>query len=344
MCFYCPHPVCPHRAFARRTARSVKAVLRLAAWAVIALTVRTAPGGEYFPYLYQRTMYTDNLTMTGAWWANPALISFIDAPFMHTANVLPLGDSLLVSSFRVFIPLAEDITVGAGILGAGAYTTGSSKSYAEESSFSHQSSFAFTRPRFQAGAAAQVPYAGRFGIIGTIGADLKSYGSGSAWSASPGAGLGWLSPLVLQTVEFSAAAMFIHHDLDVAFWEKTGKLGFRFTALDSVLNGSFEFSFTPGEGFGVFTPRRAEYEVLKALVSAQVFNNLALMAGFSTDLDYYYRNNSCVHLGAELREMPEFPVLGGYDIGFRFGRQWLIIHRIWVGLNFRKLLMLRPPL
>jgi hypothetical protein len=294
-------------------------------------------GGEYFPWLYQRTMYTDNLLMTGGWWANPAVISSIRSPYLLTANVLPLGDSLLISSIRLFIPVAQAVTIGGSILGAGAYKTGSSMSFTNEGGFSHQSSFAFQRPRFQLGAAASAPIAGSFGVIGTIGSDLRSLGSRTENAASPGFGAGWLSPALAHSINLSAAVMFIYHSPARSFWEKGGKLGLRIHAFDSLIAGSAEYSFSFDKGFGVFTPELADYEVLKAIISAKLYERLAVMAGFSTDLAYTYNNQSCAHIGLELKESLEFPFSGGYDIGFRFGQDWLIMHRIWVGLNLEGL-------
>ena len=312
--------------------------------AVLAFTrTAQAAGSDFFRYLYQRSIYTDNLIMPGAWWANPASIAEIDAPGIYTANVLPLGDELLISSFRLFFPIAKNITIGASILGAGTYKAGTSISSVTEKGLSYSSSFAFKRPRFQLGAAAPVPYAGSIGVLGTIGSDLKSYGSTSEGTASPGAGFGWLSPSMLDAIQISAAVMFIYHNLDPALWEKGGKIGMRFNALDSLLSGSAEYTFSFGRGFGVFTPDRAEYESFKTLVSARLYRQVALTAGYSTDLDYSYRNGHCAHAGAELRKSPLNPFVGGYDIGFRFGQDWILIHRIWVGVNLRILTQAQQP-
>ncbi len=324
-------PLCPRRG---RGAHGYALIV------LACLTAHYAQAGEYFHYLYQRTAYTDNLAMVGAWWSNPAVAASIDAPYAHTANVLPLGDSLLISSFRMFVPLPKGIVTGAGILGAGGYKLGTSSAQAEGGSLTYQSRFAFSRPRFQLGAAAALPYVGSIGALGTVGSDVLTGGEGSV---SPGIGFGWLSPLLLKSLQLSMAVMFIHHDIDTTFWESGGKLGFLGFILDSLVTASCEYTFSLGErgkGFGVFSAQAEEapeYEVLKALVSLRLFTGLAVLAGYSTDIDYDFSNWHMAHLGLELCETPDSPFLGGYDIGFRFGTDWIITHRIWVGLNFRTL-------
>ncbi|MBD3393684.1 MAG: hypothetical protein GF418_16270 [Chitinivibrionales bacterium] len=315
-------------------------ILKFSCLCVVLWGMSASGQGDYFPYLYQRTTYTDNLLMPGAWWSNPAAAAEIPAPYAHTANVLPLGDSLLISSFRLFVPLIENVVAGAGLLGAGGYTPGSSSAQAGGGELRYASRFAFSRPRFQLGAAARFPFLGSAGVLGTIGTDRTSE---SESSATPGFGFGWLSPSLLGIIQVSGAMMFIYHSLDKEFWESAAKLGLRFASTDTLFRASAEYTVSAGErghGFGVFTAlsdNPPEYDVFKTLVSARIYRNLAAMAGYSIDIDYDFSNWHLAHVGLELQESGELPFLGGYDLGFRFGDRWLITHRIWLGLNFKTL-------
>jgi hypothetical protein len=272
--------------YASHTARPniAKLLLTLFLLSLTPAEKHSAFAGEYFPFLFQRAIYLDHLTMDGGWWANPAIPADLNAPFLHTANVLPLGDSLLISGVRMFLPVTDRLVAGGGILGAGGYKKGSSSSSAGSGGFTHTSSFAFERPRIQLGAAMRIPFVGSAGILGTIGSDLKSTGTYSQKAITPGMGLGWLSPELMNSIQFSYAMMFIHHSLEYSFWENSGKLGIRFSALDSVLQGSFEYTFSFGrfaQGFGVFTQDRdgIGYDALKGLVSFQLYRNLAATGG-----------------------------------------------------------------
>jgi hypothetical protein len=304
----------------------------IASFFIIALFSATGTGGVYFPNLFQRTIYTDNLLMDGGWWANPAVITSVNAPYAFTANALPLGDSLLISSFRFFLPIKNFLTAGIEILGAGAYKTGSTVNSVDNGGATFSSSFAFGQPRLIAGAACRIPYAGSIGITGTVGYEER-YSEGAA---SPGIGLGWISPSIAGIVEFSIAAMFIYHDLETVFWEKNCKAGFRIHLFDSLVSASSEYSFTPGNGAGIFSPDESRYEAFKTMVSAIIYERMAVMAGFSADYSTdRYRNGPCAHAGLEVLQANDFPFAGGYDIGFRPGMDWILIHHIWLGLNFR---------
>jgi hypothetical protein len=292
-------------------------------------------GAVYFPHLYQSTIYTDNLLMTGGWWANPALISSIKSPYAHTANVLPLCDSLLISSFRFFMPVGNIFTAGIGILGAGAYKTGTSVTSFDNKGATFSSSFAFNQPRCQLGGAILIPRVGSVGVMGTIGYEEFSYTTYSKGVASPGAGFGWLSPSIGKSVTLSFATMFIYHNHETPFWEKSCKAGAKFYALDSLLSGCLEYTFTPGRGFGVIAPEPSRYESYKAILAARVFEMLSVSGGFSNDYSRdRYSNGPCAHAGLELLKMAGFPFSGGYEIGFRPGWDWAVLHHIWLGLDF----------
>jgi hypothetical protein len=281
--------------------------------------------------------------MDGGWWANPAVISRIKNPTAFTSNALPLGDSLLISSFRFFMPLAGIFTTGIEVLGAGAYKSGTSVTSVSNRGATYTSSFAFNQPRFQIGAAAELPYAGSLGLTGTIGYEELIYETYREGVASPGFGFGWISPLIFKTAALSAAAMFIHHNHDTSFWESGVKAGVSFHMIDSVISGYTEYTFTPKRGAGIIHPEDSHFEAFKAMLSARVFESLAIQAGFSNDYSAYdrYSNGPCAHVGLELLRYNGFPFYGGYDIGFRPGWDWMILHHVWLGLNFHDLMKIK---
>jgi hypothetical protein len=291
----------------------------------------------YFPFLNQRSIYLDHLLLPGGWWSNPALLGDVHEMALSTSNVLPMGNRLLISDERFLLPLGKWVTLGAGILGAGDYQSGSSNSLVTDTGFSYHSSFAFERPRFQIGAGSILPFIGSLGVLGSLGFDLADDGSKTT---APGFGFGWLSPSLGIPLQLSSSWMFIRHNVGLRFWEVSGKVGVRFIAKDSAVSACAEYSFSPSEGgFGVFGPSPpAVYDAVKALAAVRIFGSWAGLAGFSHDLAFPYHNGSLLHLGIENQQSAGSLFFGGYDVGLRLGTDWLVLHHLWVGINLSRLI------
>jgi hypothetical protein len=244
---------------------------------------------------------------------------------------------------KAVVPLNSHLAFGIGVLGAGDYQPGSSSTQATEGGVSYESSFAFERPRFQGVVSARHPRIGAVGIIATIGSDGRSVARDSTKSiASGGICVGLLSPPLYFPLYLSVAFSFIHHELHREFLDRIGKLGVLYRDEKGLVEGSLEYTFDMASdekrGFGVFTPERSVYDILKVLVSVRVYRTVAALGGFSTDLgeksDTPYFQGSSLHLGAELRRSSRFPFIGGYDLAFHPGRYWRILHRVWFGYRF----------
>ncbi|MBD3314855.1 MAG: hypothetical protein GF344_03650, partial [Chitinivibrionales bacterium] len=257
---------------------------------------------EYFSFFYQRTTYLENLATQGAWWANPAVIASDSNAMFLATNVTPLGRRFLLAEGKAIVPIGTRFALGLGVLGAGDYDVGSSSAQASEGGFSYESHFAFERPRFQFGAGARHRRIGAVGLLATIGADGRTVAKDSTTSvASGGIGFGLLSPRLFIPLHLSLSFSFIHHSLDIEFWDKIGKVGLVYRGDNDLVEGSLEYSFDLDHGSGVLTPEHSIYDVLKLMVSVRVYRTVAALAGFSVDLnDYtpYYQGRS-VHLGGE---------------------------------------------
>lgn len=301
------------------------------------LSVNPCRAHEYFWFFYQRTALLENLTAPAPWWANPAAMVGDTSPMFLATNVAPLGNRYLIAEGKGVLPFGDRFAVGLGLLGAGLYEAGSSSARTHEGGFSYQSSFAFERPRFQLAAAARHPRIGALGAVATIGADGRSVATDSTVSEpSGGVIIGVLSPRLFIPLYLSAALSFIHHELSIEFWDRVGKLGLCYRGDHGLIEGSLEYTFDLDRGFGVFTPERAWYDILKLLLSVRVHRTVAVLAGVSTDLTDFtpYYQGSSIHLGAEFRASSRFPFVGGYDLAFHPGQDWRILHRVWFGYRF----------
>ncbi len=294
----------------------------------------------YFRYLYDRAVYLESPGIPGAWWANPALPSLIDSRTFFTTNVLPLGDRSLMSSVRMFFPLEQGPVIGAGILGAGLYQPGSQKTNATAAGLQFTSEFAFTRPRFQFGAAMDFGPIGAAGALGTIGTEARKVGITSEGEdkletvVSPGFGFGWLSPSLLRSVRFSAATMFIYHPLNRKFWESGAKLGFSLSVLDSAVCADGQYSLSYDEGLGVLDSDNAGYHAFKSIVSVRLYDNMRVFTGYSAATEWDYDTPQFAHFGVEMSQSHLSGFWGGYEIGVKPGQSWAVLHRAWLALRF----------
>jgi hypothetical protein len=286
---------------------------------------------SYFPYLYQRSVYLDHLLVPEGWWANPALIAHVNNRTLFTSNVLPLGNRYLISDIRLLMPVKNIVTIGVGILGAGDYRTGSSSTSFADDGFSYRSSFAFQRPRIQVSVAGTIPWAGSFGILGSFGTDVADY---TTPTFSPGINVGWLSPELGIPLQLSISGMFIQHDNGERFGETCVKLGVRYQSSDSLWGACAEYTVSPSDnGFGLITPAESNYDVAKILATLRVWGAWAFLAGVSSDLSYPYRNGTMVHAGIENMRTDNSFFFGGYEVGARFGADWSVLHRLWLGID-----------
>ena len=293
-------------------------------------------------FFYERTVYLEHLLMPGAWWANPALPAELEHSTLQTINASPLGDRYTISSVRFFRPLLPVLTVGMGILGVGEDQTGSLS--ADPEGVSYRSSFFFSRPSVQTGAAVAVPYAGRAGVGVSFGAERISTGIDHMRTfPTLGMGAGWLSPKIAGMVDFSASVFLLGHFLSDPYWNRDAKLGLRLQLPDELVRIAVEYSFPFEGGFRFRTPRRPwTYEVLKAVVSVRIYRALGVVAGFSSDFHsaddpvyYPYFNGDCLHGGLELAKSDLYPFFGGYEVGVSVDGRWNVIHHVWVGMQFR---------
>jgi hypothetical protein len=290
-------------------------------------------------YLYQRSIYLENILTPGAWLANPALASEIGRPALLTTNVMPLGDQYLFAAVRGFYPLRSGLSLGIGLLGTGTYNHGSSNAGSQGDGFSANGDFAFTGPDFQAGAAYAIAGAGAIGVMTTLGwnfppSDTSTLATETAW----GIGAGWLSPWYFHTFSVSLSVMSIGHFREIAYWEHNGKAGIRLSLFSDVLRGSIESALLFGKALGIFTDNSsAPYEAMKTLWSLQVYRIFGALLGFSTDYAGRWTthgvriadNGNCIHVGAELRKTEEYAFWGGYDMGISLSYPSSILHRFW---------------
>jgi hypothetical protein len=91
--------------------------------AVFFLSAGMSPAAGQSPpptlyYLYQRTIYLENLTMNGAWWANPALTGEIAEKTASTIDVTPIGlRQFTIVSAKFLFPFGKIFGAGIGIMG-----------------------------------------------------------------------------------------------------------------------------------------------------------------------------------------------------------------------------------
>jgi len=293
-------------------------------------------------YFYQRTQYLESISIPGAWWANPSLLSRTHHQTFLSANVAPLGRQHLIASARFLLPLTPEATAGIGILGAGPYRN-SSRTSANSGGLSTSGSFEFSHPQIQLGAASRAGALGEVG--GMIFMRTEQYEAyvGPVWGVSTG----WMSPALMERAAISVAFLFTRYPVSPPWWERSGKLGLWLGKPDSSIAGTVEISFTPGHSFGVWShDAAAPYETVKTTAIVRATETLRALIGISSDLDRFNQdrnsernyddNGNCLHLGAELVRHEETPYLGGADLGISV-TYWSVFLRLWFGIE------LRPP-
>jgi hypothetical protein len=308
-----------------------------AAIALLSCSVRAANDSLYF--LYQRTTYLENLLTPGGWWANPALTGEITVPTGYTINVTPLGYSYTLASVKYLFPFLKHFGAGIGIMGTGIAPDQSTQITSAGANYNSQ--FTFSNPSFQLGIGGRMPAIGSAGILVDVGAEMLPNGQGgsSNFLITRG-GLGILTPYFFKCVSFSATALATYHFWQQIYMDDNAKLGLRTTFLDDMILGSAEYtlSFKSRLAPSFYTTSGFTYEVFKAMMSVRVYKIAGILAGYSTDFgqfsQMYTGNGNCIHLGLEIRQMNEFPVFGGYDLGVSTTWQGLLIHRLWIGYRF----------
>jgi hypothetical protein len=308
---------------------------------VLLLALLSSLAGAYEEglYLFRRAVYLETAAMTGAWWANPALAADVTERTVLTVNASPIGDRYTISSARFLWPIMPALGAGVGIVGGGEDQTG--RFLASNEGATYNSRFVFSRPSFQAGVAGRLEIAGAAGVLASIGMERLSIGLDRYDNfMTLGFGVGWISPAVLNILEFGASTFWTRHLLDEnAYWERDAKLGLRLITPQEWVRATVEYAFPLTEGFQFRTPRRPwTYEILKVLVSVRAYGILGALIGLSTDFstssELWEYNGEMLHLGLETRTTTVYPFFGGYELGISLDGRWNIVHRFWFGYLF----------
>jgi hypothetical protein len=292
-------------------------------------------------FLFQRTTYLENLLTPGAWWANPASTAEIERKTAQTVNVTPLGNVLTIASAKFLMPVTSRFGIGIGIMGQG-INASDPNLLATGSGAQYQSRFSFVNPSVQLSGAVKIKQGGGVGLLIDIGAEQlpNSMEFGETFSNYPklGFGAGILTPWFFDRVSLGLSTMTTGHFWLQNYWDNDGKLSLRVRSIDSLLTGSMEYTFSFLDQGPVWIGHSPDnyYEVFKAMVSLRFMGILGLLLGYSDDLENYYANGQCMHVGLELRQSKIYPYYGGYEIGIGLTQlhRDLLVHRIWVGYNF----------
>jgi len=290
-------------------------------------------------FLFQRSTYLEQLTMPGAWWANPALITEIDAKTVMSVNVTPLGNIYTLASAKYILPVTSTFSAGVGILGAGISPGGSLQ--AGQSGVSYQSRSTFSNPSVQLAVGLKLPWGGALGVLGDVGAELlpDGYGGQSNFPIA-GFGLGILSPWLFNHLSLSLSSMSTGHFWQQTYWNYDGKAGVRYKTADSLLIGSLEYTFSLFKDTisWLYQSDNHSYQVVKGMVSFKVYSIAGILLGYSSDLGNLSDNGNLLHLGAELRQSNVYPYFGGYEMGIALSsiHRNLLVHHFWVGYAFRE--------
>jgi hypothetical protein len=279
-------------------------------------------------FLYQRSTYLENLTMWGAWWANPATISEITEKTAMSTNVTPLGNVFTLASARYMAPFEKYFSWGIGILGAGINRSPDGSLLANNAGAQYQSHVTLSNPSIQVAAGAKLPGDLEVGLLGDIGTEVLPDGYGSQSNfLTMGAGLGIMTPYLFDKVSLTLSSMSRRHLSLQPYMDYDGKAGLRFKASDSLYIGSLEYTFSMGSGY---------YQVVKGIVSIKALSVVGVLAGFSQDVEMFSDNGAMIHVGVELRRSSMYPFFGGYEIGIAVSNKNrdILIHQLWIGYCF----------
>jgi hypothetical protein len=291
-------------------------------------------------FLFQRSTYLENLSMPGAWWANPAVIAEIGRKTALTVNVTPLGNVYTITSARYEAPFSGRFAWGIGIMGAGINPNPDGSLQANNTGAQYQSHVTFNNPSIQLGAGMKLPTGLCVGLLVDAGAELLPDGNGGQTNfATWGFGLGIITPYAFNVISLALSTMSTGYYWIESYWDHDGKAGIRFKTPDSLVIGSLEYTFSLVSGTiqQLYNATPAYYQVVKGLASVKVLSIGGVLVGFSRDLGILSDNGAMLHLGAELRRSSVYPFFGGYEIGIGLSQEHrdLLVHRLWLGYCFR---------
>jgi hypothetical protein len=297
-------------------------------------------------YFYERTVYLEDLTQQGAWWSNPSKIASIRTPCVFTSNTGLLGGKYSLSSIRILFPVQRTITAGFGLTGA---STKEVRSFSGSSSGATASgNFNFSRPSLEAGISFQPDAGGALGgllMTGTESTPPDIVGIRQYYFIL-GAGFGYLSPMLANMAQLSLSTVSVCHFQVDTWWDHSAKTGAYLNINDGFVIGSFEYSFSLSNALAFLQNQKTyySYEVFKGTISTRFRSIAGFILGYSSDTKNQRDNGPTFHTGLELRPSEVYQFWGGYEIGVS---PWssrhqtttavvTVIHRFWVGYNFKK--------
>jgi hypothetical protein len=301
-------------------------------------------------FFHERTIYLENLSQDGAWWANPATISSINMNSFFTSNTGLLGGKYSISSVRLLFPVYKRLNGGVGITGTG---TTEGRSFTGSSQGAQlNSNFSFTRPSLEVGISYAPPIAGTFGGLAIMGTEsIPRADSGNKTYFFFGIGTGWLSPFLFNTIKLSFTTLSVCHIQFITWWDNSAKAGLLIDVNEGFILGSIEYGFSLNGPVSFFRNQDnfLGYEVIKGDFSLRFRKIAGFLLGFSTDTRNFRDNGSTFHTGIELRRSDVYPYFGGYEIGMNFfatrfnpglpphpSPTLSLIHRLWIGYDFKK--------
>jgi hypothetical protein len=297
-------------------------------------------------YFYERTVYLEDLTQQGAWWSNPSKIAPIRTPCVFTSNTGLLGGKYSLSSIRGLFPVQRSLTAGFGLTGAG--TTEGRSFSGDPAGATASGNFTFSRPSIEAGIGFHPDVGGSIGGLLMTGTEntLPDFDGIRKYYFILGAGFGYLSPLLADVVQLSLSTVSVCHFQVDTWWDHGAKTGAYLNIDDGFVIGSFEYSFSLSNALAQLKNQKTyySYEVFKGTVSTRFRSIAGFILGYSSDTKNQRDNGPTFHTGLELRPSEVYPYWGGYEIGVS---PWssrhqtttavvTVIHRFWVGYNFKK--------
>jgi hypothetical protein len=296
----------------------------------------TMAQSQNLPYLYQRTTYLENLTMNGAWWANPALAGEVTEKTASTVDITPLGlAQFTIVSAKYLFPFAGNFGAGLGIMGEGLGQSQNQSTQITDNSATVSSHFSFANPSFQCGAGMSLKNVGSAGLLLNAGEELLPLGDGTSYNFPLfGLGAGVLTPYFFHSVSLSFTAMATWRFWQQQYLDCDGKAGFRFRILDDFILGSLEYSFS-FKSSESFYSSAYYYRVIKCLFSIRIYKIAGVLVGYSSDFGGATFMGGTMHIGLELRHSSEYPYFGGYELALGTYQRITFTHQVWVGYCFR---------